>query len=270
MREERSKGGRPPKTSWDPCARCSDPDGAILSGKKTPARLDASRWGFPGKVCHACYQSLRSFAQGANDYSDLPAGLPHSPRAAQIWRSALPPSAKREELDREFPRDKGWKVHPAKQVPVLVATRNRAGFVAYKAEHQEAHPEIEYFNLSIFGTMYDMNCPIVKAPDWEGCPALADPIFAAAIARGRLAPFQTRWQCHECSWEGLEKDLIHWRAFDHLDDTAASLMRPDGPGQCPWCERSDKLECLGFDPSLKGPGPNHEWDALDADLVGVE
>lgn len=234
---------RPPKTSWDPCARCGDPDGPIMKGGRTPARIDAAKWGLPGKVCSECYRTLRAQGERAEDYSDLPEGVPHTPRAAQIWRGPGAPSQRRKILALEFPEKPKTKIHEADKIPVLVATFNYWSFKAYKKQHEPDHPEISYFDLAVYGMMYDMTAPIEKADDWESCPALADPIFAAAIARGRLCPSETQWVCNECGWEGLEAELLHWRAMDHVRTDPTAFKKPDGPAQCPWCERSDRLEC---------------------------
>jgi hypothetical protein len=53
--------GRKPKTSWDPCARCGDPDGQLHPGKpaaRTPSRINGQRFGIEGSLCWRCYKLL--------------------------------------------------------------------------------------------------------------------------------------------------------------------------------------------------------------------
>lgn len=45
------------KKTWEPCARCSDPDGKITKPAVTPSRFNAERFGFGvgSKLCKKCY-----------------------------------------------------------------------------------------------------------------------------------------------------------------------------------------------------------------------
>jgi hypothetical protein len=50
---------RAPKKAWEPCARCNDPDGPKGHGAAvTPARLDGTRFGIDGRICHRCWTHL--------------------------------------------------------------------------------------------------------------------------------------------------------------------------------------------------------------------
>jgi hypothetical protein len=42
------------RKTWEPCAACGDPDGAMYRQHRTPIRADGARYGVAGKVCHAC------------------------------------------------------------------------------------------------------------------------------------------------------------------------------------------------------------------------
>lgn len=48
--------GRPPKTTWPPCADCGTTGGAKNGTATTPVRLDGQRFGVDGQLCLRCYE----------------------------------------------------------------------------------------------------------------------------------------------------------------------------------------------------------------------
>lgn len=46
------------KTTWEPCARCGDPDGPRGKRNKTPTRTNGERFGVAGRICGRCYSHL--------------------------------------------------------------------------------------------------------------------------------------------------------------------------------------------------------------------
>lgn len=50
-----------PKRIWPPCARCGTPDGYIPPRYATPQRYDGVRLGYNGKLCAACYNTVRRY-----------------------------------------------------------------------------------------------------------------------------------------------------------------------------------------------------------------
>jgi hypothetical protein len=48
----------PWKKSWEPCARCGDPDGPIRKGEQSPARNTGRRFGIEGDLCGRCLKIL--------------------------------------------------------------------------------------------------------------------------------------------------------------------------------------------------------------------
>lgn len=46
------------KTTWEPCAKCGEPNGKITKPAVTPDRFRGERFGINGTVCRHCYGTL--------------------------------------------------------------------------------------------------------------------------------------------------------------------------------------------------------------------